>query len=117
MKIIWFTLGSLSLLFAVLGVILPLLPTVPFLLIAAFFFAKSSERVHTWLINHRLFGKMIRDWHERGAIDLKAKYFATFSILLVVVISLVIKIKLMIFVIQVLVLSLALLFIWTRPNN
>ena len=117
MKIIWFTLGSIALILAFLGVLLPLLPTVPFLLIAAFFFAKSSERVHSWLVNHKLFGKMIRDWHERGAIDRKAKYFATVSILLVLVVSVVLDIKLMIVLLQVFVLFLALLFIWTRPDN
>ena len=117
MKIIWFSLGSIALVLASLGVILPLLPTVPFLLIAAFFFAKSSKKVHTWLVNHKLFGKMIRDWNERGAIDRKAKYFSTVSILLVIVVSLVLEIKLMVIVMQVIVLSLALLFIWTRPDN
>ena len=117
MKIIWFTLGSIALVLAFLGVLLPLLPTVPFLLIAAFFFAKSSERVHTWLVNHKLFGKMIRDWNERGAIDKKAKYFSTVSILLVIVVSVLLKIKLMVILMQVFVLSLALLFIWTCPDN
>jgi uncharacterized membrane protein YbaN (DUF454 family) len=117
MKIIWFTLGSISLFLAFLGVLLPLLPTVPFLLVSAFFFAKSSERAHTWLVNHKLFGKMIRDWNERGAIDRKAKYFSTVSMLLVIVVSVLLDIKLIIVWIQVFVLSLALLFIWTRPDN
>lgn len=117
MRIIWFILGGVSLFLAFLGVILPLLPTVPFLLISAFFFAKSSKRAHNWLVNHKLFGKMIRDWNERGAIDRKAKYFSTLSILVVIVISVFLDIKLMVFYVQVFVLSLALLFIWTRPDN
>ena len=87
MKHIWFVLGGICLGLAFLGVLLPLLPTVPFLLLSAFFFAKSSTRVHDWLLSHNIFGDMITDWHERGAIDKKAKYFSTLSILLVVVIS------------------------------
>ncbi|CAA6818471.1 MAG: Unknown protein [uncultured Sulfurovum sp.] len=117
MRIIWFTLGGVSLFLAFLGVLLPLLPTVPFLLVSAFFFAKSSEKVHDWLISHKLFGTMIRDWHERGAIALKSKYFATVSIVSVVLISLLFGVKLMVIYLQIFVLSLVLLFIWTRPNN
>jgi uncharacterized membrane protein YbaN (DUF454 family) len=117
MRFIWFTFGSITLFLAFLGVLLPLLPTVPFLLLSAFFFAKSSERVHAWLLNHKIFGKMIQDWNERGAIDRKAKYFSTVSILLVIIISIVLDIKLMVIYMQVFVLSLALLFIWTRPDK
>ncbi|CAA6826111.1 MAG: Unknown protein [uncultured Sulfurovum sp.] len=102
---------------AILGVILPLLPTVPFLLLAAFFFAKSSEKLHTWLLNHKLFGKMIDDWHRKGAINKKAKYLSTLSVLLVIIISLALSLKPLILSIQIVLLSLVLLFIWTRPNQ
>lgn len=116
-KYIWLLLGLTTLGLAVLGVILPLLPTVPFLLLAAFFFAKSSERLHSWLLNHHLFGTMISDWHDRGAINKKAKYFATLSIALVLAISIVLALKPLILTIQIILLSLVMLFIWTRPNE
>ena len=102
---------------AILGVILPLLPTVPFLLLAAFFFAKSSERLHTWLLNHKIFGTMIDDWNSRGAINKKAKYMSTLSVVLVIIISLVVGLKPLILTIQIVLLSLVMLFIWTRPNQ
>jgi len=116
-KYLWLLLGLSSLGLALLGAILPLLPTVPFLLLAAFFFAKSSEKLHTWLINHPLFGKMISDWHERGAINKKAKYLATLSVLLVLSFSIFLDLKPMILYLQITLLSLVLLFIWTRPNE
>ncbi|CAA6821615.1 MAG: Unknown protein [uncultured Sulfurovum sp.] len=116
-KYIWLLLGFITLGLAILGVLLPLLPTVPFLLLASFFFAKSSEKLHTWLLNHELFGTMISDWHERGAISKNAKYFATLSIALVLAISLFMAVKPLVLSIQIVLLSMVLLFIWTRPNE
>ncbi len=117
MKHIWFILGGICLGLAFLGVLLPLLPTVPFLLLSAFFFAKSSNRVHDWLLTHNIFGDMIKDWYERGAIDKKAKYFSTLSILFLLVISIALDITATIIYIQVVILSLVLLFIWSRPDK
>jgi uncharacterized membrane protein YbaN (DUF454 family) len=61
---------------AVAGTFLPLLPTTPFLLLATYFFAKSSPRVHRWLLNSRWFGPLIQDWEERRAISLRTKFKA-----------------------------------------
>ena len=116
MRYIWLTLGFITLGFAILGVILPLLPTVPFLLIAAFFFAKSSKKIHNWLLTHHLFGSLIDDWHKHGAIAKKAKYMATVSVVLVIAVSLIIALEPLILGIQVILLSLVMLFIWSRPN-
>lgn len=66
---------------AVLGIFLPLLPTTPLLLLAAASFSRSSERWHRWLLNHPVFGSIIRNWHERRCIPLRAKVV---SILMVV---------------------------------
>ena len=117
MKFIWLTLGFIMLGLAILGVALPLLPTVPFLLLSAFFFAKSSERLHNWLLNHKIFGTLIDDWNNRGVINKKAKYLSTASITLVIVISLVLELKALILSVQIILLSLVMLFIWTRPNE
>ena len=102
---------------AIVGIILPLLPTVPFLLLAAFFFAKSSQRLHTWLLNHKIFGTMIEDWNSRGAINKKAKYLSTLSVVLVIGVSLILALKPLILFIQIALLSLVMLFIWTRPEQ
>jgi uncharacterized membrane protein YbaN (DUF454 family) len=58
---------------AALGLILPLLPTVPFLLVAAFFFSKGSPRLEAWLLEHRKFGPLIKAWRESGSISRTSK--------------------------------------------
>ena len=83
MRIIWLIFGLFVLGLGCLGVVLPLLPTVPFILLAAFCFTKSSNRLHNWLLTHRLFGKMIQNWRQSGAISTSAKKMATLSIALV----------------------------------
>jgi uncharacterized membrane protein YbaN (DUF454 family) len=57
----------------VIGVFVPLLPTTPFLLLAAACFARSSERLYAWLIHHKWFGDYIRHYREHHAIPLQAK--------------------------------------------
>ena len=56
---------------------LPGLPTVPFILLSAWAAAQGSERLHAWLLAHRDFGPMIRDWHEHGAVTRRSKRLAT----------------------------------------
>ena len=114
MRIIWLIFGLIALGLGCLGVVLPLLPTVPFILLAAFCFAKSSDRLHGWLLSHPLFGKMIQDWRQSGAISTKAKKMATLSIALVFAISVITGVKPLILTIQAAVLGCVLLFIWTR---
>lgn len=55
------------------GAFLPVLPTTPFLILAAACFARSSRRLERWLLDHPRFGPLLRDWRERGAIPRKAK--------------------------------------------
>ncbi|MEM1003963.1 MAG: YbaN family protein [Pseudomonadota bacterium] len=117
MQYMWGALGLLSVGFAMLGVALPLLPTVPFLLLAAFCFARSSDRLHTWLLSHKLFGPMIVDWQRSGAIRPAAKKAATISIILVFAISLLVSVPTHILLVQAVVLSAVAIFIWTRPNG
>ncbi|HJV91230.1 MAG TPA: YbaN family protein [Holophagaceae bacterium] len=74
--------GGLSLLLALAGVVLPLLPTTPFLLLSAACFARSSERLHRWLLAHPHLGPFIADWERGGAIRPAAKRLATLLILL-----------------------------------
>ncbi|NQY65174.1 MAG: YbaN family protein [Alteromonadaceae bacterium] len=67
---------------AVLGVVLPILPTTPFLLVAAGCFAKSSPRLHQKLLDNKVFGPMILDWQQHRTIPLKAKCIALTTIVL-----------------------------------
>lgn len=117
MKFVWAGLGLICVGLAGLGVFLPLLPTVPFLLLASFFFARSSERLHNWLLSHRVFGPMIEDWNRSGAINPTAKKYATLSIALVFGLSLVMGAPTKVLIIQIVVLGAVSVFIWTRPNG
>lgn len=72
---------------AALGVILPLLPTTPFLLIALACFARSSPALHQKLLNNKVFGPLIRDWQTHKAITRKSKTIAFISLGISAVIS------------------------------
>ena len=71
----WFLIiaGFLALVLGILGLFIPLLPTTPFLLLAATCFFRSSGRLYTWLIHHKWFGDYIRHYREHKAITLHAK--------------------------------------------
>ncbi|MEQ8268675.1 MAG: YbaN family protein [Parvibaculum sp.] len=75
-KFFYLIAGFVALGLGGLGVLLPLLPTVPFLILAAFCFARSNERLERWLVEHPAFGIHIRLWRERGAISRKGKQAA-----------------------------------------
>lgn len=72
-KYLFIVLGSISVALAALGVILPGLPAVPFLLLASFFFARSSKRLHDWLINNKIFGPILADFLDQKGIRLHIK--------------------------------------------
>lgn len=117
MRVLWAAAGFLCLALGTIGIALPLLPTVPFLLLAAFCFGKSSDRLHNWLINHNKFGPPIRDWQRHGAISPTAKRLATLSIIGVYLISILTGLRPALLIIQGTVLALVLTFIWTRPSG
>jgi uncharacterized membrane protein YbaN (DUF454 family) len=98
------------------GAFVPLLPTVPFLLLSAFGFARSSERLHHWILSHRIFGPPISDWRERGVVGRRAKSAATVSILASLAVSLAIALDPWLIALQALILGLVSLFLWTRPD-
>jgi uncharacterized membrane protein YbaN (DUF454 family) len=67
--------GSISVLLAILGMVFPVLPTTPFLLLAAICYGRSSPRFYHWLLNNRWFGSYIRNYREGRGIPLKQKIF------------------------------------------
>lgn len=115
MRVLWAIGGASAMALGAIGLVLPLVPTVPFMLLAAFCFSKSSDRMHDWLVNHNIFGPGIRNWRAYGAISRQAKVLATLSIALVFGFSVVIGLRPMLLGIQAAVLGCVLIFIWTRP--
>ena len=73
---VWLLAGILSLVVGVIGVVLPVLPTTPFVLLAAFCFSRGSTRFERWLLDHRWFGPIVRDWREHRAVPYQAKRLA-----------------------------------------
>ncbi len=76
--------GTLSLIIGGVGIILPLLPTTPFLLLAAVCYARSSERWYRWLLYNRWFGKYVRNWHEGRGIPMKTKALSILFLILTI---------------------------------
>jgi uncharacterized membrane protein YbaN (DUF454 family) len=71
----WKILGFCSLGLAYVGVVTPGIPYSPFVVFAAYCFAKGSPRMHAWLYNHKLFGPFLTNWGEKRVFPLKMKYF------------------------------------------
>ena len=76
MRIVYFSLGWVMVALGVIGIILPVMPGVVFLIVAAWCFARSSPRFEAWLLDHPTFGKPLRDWRATGAIPRRAKAMA-----------------------------------------
>lgn len=91
-KILFMILGTISVVLGVIGIFLPILPTTPFLLLAVFFYLKSSEKMYCYLINNKYLGSYIKNYTEKKGISLKTKIFVltllwisiTFSALFVI---------------------------------
>ncbi|WOH37087.1 YbaN family protein [Thalassotalea fonticola] len=81
-RFLYLAVGFGFVVLAIIGIALPVLPTTPFLLVAAACFAKSSKRCHKWLINNKLFGPIIHNWQKNRCIPKRAKSVAVFSILI-----------------------------------
>jgi uncharacterized membrane protein YbaN (DUF454 family) len=72
-RILLIIAGTFSLALGIIGIFVPVLPTTPFLLLAAVCYARSSQRFYGWLLNNKLFGNYIRNYLERKGVPLKVK--------------------------------------------
>lgn len=73
-KVFWYIAGMLSLGMAYIGIVTPGIPFSIFLVMAAFCFSKSSERMHNWIYNHKIFGPFLTNWKDKRIFPKKMKY-------------------------------------------
>lgn len=76
---LWLAAGGLCLLLGTIGIVVPLLPTVDFYVMAAYAFSRGSRRWEQWLLNHPRIGPLVRDWRADRSVPLQAKWLATLS--------------------------------------
>jgi uncharacterized membrane protein YbaN (DUF454 family) len=117
-RLLYLFFGFLCLFLGVIGIFLPILPTTPFALLAAFFFSRSSEKLHAWLLNQKHLGPVISNWEKHGVIRKPAKITATIMMVLLFSYTLIFVpvhygIKIVVSLTGISVLS----FIWTRPSE
>ena len=116
-RMLWNIAGLTFFAIGVVGAFLPFLPTVVFMLLAAFCFARGSERLHGWLMNHPRFGPPIQDWQRHGAIRRPAKRMAMVAIGLSFALSVALGFGVWVLGVQALALGAVSVFILTRPEG
>jgi uncharacterized protein len=117
LRYLWLLLGFLFTGLGFLGYILPGLPGTVFILIAVYFFARSSPRFYNWLLNNRIFGEMIRDWRAGKGLSLRAKTTAISVIATTISVSVVVIQNSVIKSIVALCGVCVSLYLWTRPTK
>jgi len=110
-------MGFAALSLGALGVMLPLLPTTPLVILATFAFAKSSPALHDWLLNNRHFGPIIADWQANGVIALRYKSLALLMMLGAIGLSAALGLPGIVLGVQLLSMTLAAGFILSRPSR
>ncbi|MBE9636792.1 YbaN family protein [Salipiger pacificus] len=117
MRLLWLALGGVALFAGIVGVVLPVVPTTPFVILAAFAFSKSSPRLHAYLTDHPRFGPMIADWRAHGAIAPRYKAMAVSMMLVALLISVALSVPPRLLLIQALCMGGAAAFVLSRPNG
>lgn len=113
------TLAGLCVLLGLVGLFLPVMPTVPFLIVAAWAASRSSPRLHRWLMNHPHFGRQLREWNEHGIVPRKAKWITSVMMACSAVSMLVIAPSQWIPVVGGLIAGMAIVlaWLWRRPER
>ena len=87
LKFLLIVFGSFFLIIGIIGIFVPVLPTTPFLVLAAACYAKSSERFYNWLINNKWFGSYIKNYREKKGISIKHKIYTVSLLWVTILIS------------------------------
>ncbi|MFO1189609.1 MAG: YbaN family protein [Alphaproteobacteria bacterium] len=116
-RALWQVLGLAATGCGFVGAFLPLIPTTPFLLLATFAFARSSPRLHQWLVTHPAFGPLLQNWQRHGAIDRRSKVLAILVMGTTLAASWLVDAPTLVVATQAAVLGVLATFILTRPNG
>lgn len=111
--------AGLSVLLGLVGIFVPVMPTVPFLIIAAWAASRSSPRLHQWLVNHPRFGRQLREWNEYGIVPRSAKWFTTVMMAISATSMLVVAPRAWLWAVGIGILGMAavLAWLWRRPER
>lgn len=113
----WTVAGVVSVAIGAVGVVLPVLPTTPFVILGAFCFAKGSPRLAHALERNRIFGPMITDWRAYGAIAPRYKLIAHGMMVAALLLSIVAGVSSMVLLVQIICMAGASAYILTRPSD
>jgi len=117
LRYFYILLGAVSLVLGIIGIVTPILPTTPFILLSGFCFARGSDRLHDWMLGHRYFGPMIRAFHDERRIPFKVKIFATLMIALTMSVTAVFFVPLLVVKIGMALVGAGVVwYIWTFKN-
>jgi uncharacterized membrane protein YbaN (DUF454 family) len=116
LRIVWVAGGTLSVAIGIAGLVLPLVPTTPFVILAAWCFARSSPKLRERLVSSRLLGPSLRDWQRERAIARRVKLYASAMMASLVILSASLHLPFWIIILQVLAGAGAMIFLWTRPD-
>ncbi|MEO8021234.1 YbaN family protein [Polaromonas sp.] len=115
----WLLIGLAitSLMLGVIGLFLPVLPTVPFVLLSAWAAARSSPKLLAWLENHPAFGPMLTEWRHGGVVRRRAKWLATLTMGASAVFMLLTLPKRWVALVVIAVMACVLIWLWRRPET
>lgn len=116
-RLLWRALALLSIGLGLLGVVLPVLPTVPFLLLAAWAAGKGWPALETWLLNHAHFGPHIRHWRESGAVPRRAKWLASLMMAASATVLALTSLPLAVKIAAPAVMAVVAIWLWRRPEH
>lgn len=116
MNIIWYSVGLLSLGLGGIGIFLPVMPTVPFLLVAAWAFSRSSPRLRQKILDHATYGPHVRAWQEHGAVGRVAKLWAVLAMSFGIIIAVWMSLPLWLIAAQASICTAVGVYVVTRPE-
>lgn len=113
---LWLVLAYVCLALGLVGIVIPGLPTTPFVLVAAFAADRGSPRLHAWLLRHRVFGPMIGNWRDQRAVSRRAKLLAVAVMVLSAVIMFAMVRPLVIPIGTTAIMASVAVWLWRRPE-